>query len=107
MLKSNFHLIYDTKVFQNLYSTYYKLNGGPWFFIFLLSQVFNLLSCVYIKILSFLNYILGATFFLFTLPCFHLGVIRMQLDLIRSCDKNTFVFTNHMYLAYSSTRISI
>jgi hypothetical protein len=49
MFKSTSHLIYDTKVFQILYSTYHKLNGGPCFFIFLLTQVFNLLSCVYIK----------------------------------------------------------
>jgi len=47
--KSTFHLVYDTKVFQILYSTYYKLNGGPCCCIFLLSQVYNLLSCVYIK----------------------------------------------------------
>ncbi len=47
--KSTFHLIYDTKVFQSLYSTYYKINGRPCFFIFLLSQVLNLFPCVYIK----------------------------------------------------------
>jgi hypothetical protein len=41
--------IYDTKVFQILYSTYHELNRGPCFLIFLLSQVFNLFSCVYIK----------------------------------------------------------
>jgi hypothetical protein len=45
-----FHLIYDTKVFQILYSIYHRLNGGPFFFIFLLTQVFYLLLCVYINI---------------------------------------------------------
>ncbi len=43
------HFIYDTKVFQILYSTYHELNEEPCFFIFLLTQVFNLLSSVYFK----------------------------------------------------------
>ncbi len=47
--KFSSHLIYDTKVFQILYSIYHKSNRGPCFFIILFSQVFNLLSCVYIK----------------------------------------------------------
>jgi hypothetical protein len=49
MFKSTSHHIYDTKVFEIWYSTYHRLNRGPCFFIFLLTQVFNLLSCVYIK----------------------------------------------------------
>jgi hypothetical protein len=61
--KSNFQLIYDTKVFQSWYSTYYTLNGGPCFFIFLLSQVINLLSCVYIKNYVILKLRFGHYFF--------------------------------------------
>jgi hypothetical protein len=61
---SNFlHLIYDTKVFQILYSTYYKLRRGPSFFIFLLSQVFNLLSCVYIRVLVIFKLHFGRNIF--------------------------------------------
>jgi hypothetical protein len=48
--KSTSYLIYDTKIFQILYSTYHELNLKPCFFIFLLTQNFNLLKK---KILSF------------------------------------------------------
>jgi hypothetical protein len=68
--KSTSHFIYDTKVFQILYSTYHELNGGPCFFIFLLTQVFNLLSCVYIKKIVIFKLQFGqTTFFLYlTMP---------------------------------------
>jgi hypothetical protein len=40
---------------QILYSTYHKLNGGPCFFIFLLTQAFNIFSCVYKYIIVILK----------------------------------------------------
>jgi hypothetical protein len=63
MFKSTSHLIYDTKVFQILYSTDHKLNGRPCFLIFLCTQLFNLLSCDYIKDSVIFKLHLGQIFF--------------------------------------------
>jgi hypothetical protein len=89
--KFSSHLIYDTKVFQILYSIYHKQNRRPCFFIFLLSQVFNLLSCVYIKKIIILKlhyflcllYFLGALLFVSPLACLHLVIcmILFQNDM--------------------------
>jgi hypothetical protein len=64
--KSTSHLIYDTKVFQILYSSYHKLNGGPCLFIFLLSEVINLHSSIYIKNIVIFQLHFGWTIFLST-----------------------------------------
>ncbi len=41
------------------------------FFVILLSQVFNLLSCVYVKKFVIFKLHFGRSIFLFILPCFH------------------------------------
>jgi len=61
---------YDIKIVQTLYPTSHKLNVGPYGFILLLQNILNILSCVHIKNIPFLNWTLGILLFFvyFTLP---------------------------------------
>jgi hypothetical protein len=68
---SNILLIYfyDTKAFQILYKAYHKLNGEDNGFISLLTKVFNIFSCDYVK--NCLKILCVLLLFWSTLPCFH------------------------------------
>ncbi len=70
MLVTYFNYI---KKFQNSYSTYHKPNGGIDVFKMKHKKLFNLFSCVCVKIVIFLNGILGKRIFWSNLPCLDLN----------------------------------
>jgi len=66
---------YDTKVLQILYVTYYKLNAMICVSIFLLKDILNVISCVYIKKCFILNLVY------FKLLTLRMGEIHVILQL--------------------------
>jgi hypothetical protein len=90
--KSTSHLIYDTKVFQIFYLAYHKLNGVPCFFTFLLTEVFNLLSCVYkichFKITFWADYFFGLLDHAYT----YAGLHKLSKALTKKLDADNVFF---------------
>ncbi len=79
---------YDTKVVQFLYVNYHKLNAMTCFFIFLLTYILNLLSCVYIKKIFHFKTKFGWIIFLFTLTCQHPTICFTTLMKRCKCKRN-------------------
>jgi len=82
------------KFFKVLYSTYHKLNGGPFFFHISIFNFFNLLSCVYIKNCHFKTAcILGRLLILSTWPCLHpFGLCWWRHDMVVRSNPNLVYF---------------
>jgi hypothetical protein len=72
---------YDTRIFQFLYSSYYKLKEELMVSSFYLQRFLINFFLFMSKFVLILNWILGGLFFLSTLPCIHMLICPPHLYL--------------------------